>query len=193
MAEDDPLARGRARVEGGPGGSRIVIPAKREWPLLLFLMVWLGCWTVGGVAVAEGVVSGDTQGGGTAFSLFWLGGWVLGLAFAASAVGWSLAGKEIVQVEAGALVVTRSAGPYKRVKRFARERIGEIRLEPYEGLVRGLFNARHSWRAGMEMWGLGGGAIELDYGARTHRFGSKLDRPEATQVAELIRRELRLG
>lgn len=192
MGDDDPLARGRSRTERTAGGSRIVIPAKREWPLLLFLLFWFGGWTVAGITVVSDLVSSDAEEEGTAFTVFWLGGWALGWLFAASVLTWSLAGKEIIQIDAGGLVVSRLAGPYKRVKRFACDRISDIRVDPYEGLVRGMFNVRHSWRHGMEMWGLGGGSIVLDYGARTHRFGSKLDRPEANQIIDQIHRELRL-
>jgi hypothetical protein len=169
-----------------------VIPAKREWPLLLFLLFWFGGWTVAGVTVVSDLASGTAGEEGTAFTLFWLGGWFLGWLFAASVLGWSLLGKEIVQTDGSSIVVSRVAGPYKRSKRFARDRIGDMRLEPYEGLVRGMFNARQTWRHGMEMWGLGGGSILLDYGAQTHRFGSKLDAPEARQIVDQIRRDLRL-
>lgn len=48
------------------------------------------------------------------------------------------------------------------------------------------------WREGLEIWGLGGGSIVFDYGARTHRFGSKLDEAESRQLADLLRRELGL-
>jgi hypothetical protein len=193
MTDDDPLARGRSRLERTASGTRIVIPAKREWPLLLFLLFWFGGWTVAGITVVSELISGSAgDDGGTAFTAFWLGGWLLGWVFAGSVLTWSLAGREIVRVDGSDLVVSRNAGPYKRVKRFARERIDDVRVEPYEGFVHGMFNAGKSWRHGMEMWGLSGGSVVLDYGARTHRFGNKLDTPEAGQIADHIRRELRL-
>jgi hypothetical protein len=48
------------------------------------------------------------------------------------------------------------------------------------------------WRAQWEIYGLGGGSIVFDYGARTHRFGSKLDEAESRQLTELLAKELRL-
>lgn len=173
-------------------GTRIVIPAKREWPLLLFLLFWFGGWTAAGITIVSDLISGNPGEEGTAFIVFWLGGWALGWLFAACTLSWSFAGREIVQVEADKVVVSRRAGPYKRVKAFARERISDIRVEPYEGALSGMFNPRHSWRQGMEIWGLWGGSIVLDYGVRTHRFGIKLDGPEARQISDEIRRELRL-
>jgi hypothetical protein len=189
--DDDRLARGRARIDRTTSGLRVTIPAKREWPLLLFLLCWFGGWTVAGITVVSSLASGNAEDG-AAFTVFWLGGWVLGWLFALSVLTWSLMGREIVEIDNAGLTVRRVAGPYKRDKQFARGRISDIQVEPYEGLARELFKGRNSWRHGMEMWGLGGGSIALDYGAQTHRFANKLDRPEATQIIEHIRRELRL-
>lgn len=187
---DDPLARGRARLEQDLDGAvRIVIPAKREWPMLLFLMFWLGGWTVGGVTVIGALVTG-TEPGSEVFSLFWLGAWALGWLFAASVLGWALLGREIVEISGDALSVSRVAGPYRRTRLFQRDHVKRVRTEPYEGALRSMFNVRASWRHGVEMWGLGGGAIVFDYGARTHRFGSKLDDAESRQLAKVVQDEL---
>ena len=43
------------------------------------------------------------------------------------------------------------------------------------------------WSGGMRVWGMGGGVIAFDYGARTVRLGSSLDEAEAL----LIVRELK--
>ena len=99
-----------------------------------------------------------------------------------------------LRVSADAMTVTRVAGPYRRVRQFMRERIEHLRMEAYPGLLRGMFGSqRDVWRHAMEMWGLGGGSIAFVYGARTHRFGSKLDEAESRQLVELLRLELGLA
>ena len=55
-----------------------MIPAKREWPLLLFLLFWFGAWTAAGIATVSDLVAGDAGEEGTAFTVFWLGGWARG-------------------------------------------------------------------------------------------------------------------
>jgi len=39
-----------------------------------------------------------------------------------------------------------------------------------------------SMSAGTQFWGLSGGPIAFDYGAKTFRFGASLDEPEAREV-----------
>lgn len=191
IAADDPLAQGRARVERRPSALVIVIPARRDWPLLLFLLVWLGAWITGGVNVISGLMSGDRDDGSTAFLLCWLGGWVLGVLFAVSVVWWTLFGRETISCDQTSLTVTRAAWPFRRSKRFRRDGIERIRGDAFAGVLKNMFSwPRDAWRHGLEMWGLGGGSIVFDYGARTHRFGNKLDEAETRQLVELLRREL---
>jgi hypothetical protein len=184
--ETDPLARGRARIEPRPDGTEIVIPAKREWPMLLFLLCWLGAWTVGGVTVIGSLISGTAEDEAVPFTLFWLGAWALGMVFVGSVLTWGFFGREIVSVTSEALTVTRKAGPYRREKRFARERVERLRIDAYRGALREMFDPRNSFRRGMEMWGLSGGSIVFDYGARTHSFGNKLDDAESRQIVRVL-------
>jgi hypothetical protein len=178
VIENDPLARGRARVERHADGLRIVIPAKRVWLLLAFLMLWISFWTFGAALAAVDLVNGGDDAGGVIFLILWLAGAALAGGVVVLVLGWNLFGREIVTVGGGELVVERRAGPYHSEKRFARDRIGRLRSDPK--------GSESQW----DIWGLTGGSIELDYGNRTHRFAGKLDEAESAQLCELIAAEL---
>ena len=168
----DPLAQGRARVDRLPEGLRIVIPARRGWPALLFVAVWLVIWTVAGANTIGDLLAGRTED--EVFSVVWLGGWALGLLFGCSMLAWGLLGREEITLASGAMTVVRRAGPYRRRLRFTRDRIAHLRTEANP-------------RAGR---GIGGESIAFDYGVRTHRFASTLDEAESRHIVELLRREL---
>lgn len=167
----------------------MTIPAKREWPLLLFLLFWLGGWTAGGVTAIAILLAGAED---QEFLILWLCGWALGWAFAASALSWGFFGREIVVVASDAMTVTRKVFFWRREKRFARERIERLRIDIAPGLLKMMFAlpSRDYFRHSLELWGLAGGSIVFDYGARTHRFGSKLDDAEARQLSSLLADEL---
>jgi hypothetical protein len=180
VIENDPLARGRASVERGADGLRIEIPAKRVWPLLAFLLLWISFWTFGaGLAVVD-LVNGGDDTGGVIFLFLWLGGAALAGGVVVWVLGWNLFGREILTVAGGELVVERRAGPYHSEKRFARDRIVRLRSDPK--------GSESQW----DIWGVTGGSIVLDYGSRTHRFASKLDEAESAQLCELIAADLGL-
>jgi hypothetical protein len=181
--ETDPLARGRARVERRTEGLRIEIPAKREWFLIGFLLLWVGFIAAAFIGELASDPDSDAIAGVVIGALFWCLG--------AGLLGWILIGREIVTATGRELVVERRAGPFRSEKRFDRERIERLRLDAYEG-AGSFFKRTFSPKAGLEVYGFGGGSIVFDYGARTHRFGSKLDEAESRQLAEQIARELRL-
>ena len=137
------------------------------------------------------LVTGN-DAGETAFLLFWLGGWAVGWAFAFSILAWACFGRETVTVTGDAMTVTRKATWWRREKRFTRERIERLRLDVGPGVLQTMFSlpSRDYFRQSLEIWGLGGGSIVFDYGARTHRFGNKLDDAEARQLSSLLADEL---
>ena len=154
------------------------------------MAVWLVGWTIGGAVTIAALGEGR---GSDAFLLAWMAAWALGEAFGLCVLIWSLAGREVIGFTHDAMVVTRVAGPYHRSKRFRRDRIERLRDDPYPGLARSVFaRPRDALRDSLELHGLAGGSIVFDYGARTHRFGSKLDEAETRQLLELFRGELRL-
>jgi hypothetical protein len=173
VVETDPLARGRARTERRADGVRIEIPMRRDrW--LILIALWLSI-----LAVAAVTSRADWEAGTYVL-------WGAVCAFVLALLGWLLAGREVVTVTTRELVLWRGLGRFGRERRFARDRIERLRTEPYPGM----WSFSQVMRGPFDQYGLTGGSILFDYGARTHRFGSKLDDAEARQLGELIEREL---
>ena len=93
----------RFSVEYLAEGLRAVIPARRNWFVMLFLGFWLCGWFMGETSVAGQLLTpGDKEP--SLFLAFWLAGWTVGGAFAAGAVLWQFAGREIITVNSSELV-----------------------------------------------------------------------------------------
>lgn len=176
----------RATITEEPRGLRIVIPARRNPFLILFLGGWLMAWAFGEIAAAQSVLAGlgfefqgpfNVQGSkdGLLFMAGWLLAWTAGGALAIVAWLWTVAGREIVTATDGTLTIKRSVlgrGP-TREHEMAHVCAMRVAAEPFnpwdtQGLLR--------------FWGMGGGPIAFDYGARTSRFGTALDEAEARQI-----------
>src|SRR5262245_23153140 len=96
----------RSRVEHLPTGLEIVIPAKRQVFVMLFMSVWLCGWAFGEIIVpirfarvADSPVA--------LFFLVWFTLWTIGGAFVLYSLFWMLAGKEIVVARPDVLSVKR--------------------------------------------------------------------------------------
>src|SRR6201985_1450701 len=96
--------KGRSPIQDNITDLQIIIPAKRNWFIILFLGAWLGGWFVGEV-VAFRMEGGFFSGKGipNLFVLFWLIGWTVGGFFAFRISLWNLIGKEIITVGQGGL------------------------------------------------------------------------------------------
>src|SRR5690348_9288772 len=111
----EPLPSARYSVETIDGVQWIVARAARNWFVLLFVAFWLVIWTFAGLAALTQMATDPASRG---FMTVWLVGWALGWLWAASTVGWQLAGRSMVAVDAGALV-TRWQMPFvSRTKRY---------------------------------------------------------------------------
>ena len=110
----EPLPKASFRVELDKGGERIVIPARRNWFILIFLPIWLALWTAGGGVVISQALSGQD----VAFSIIWLIFWLFGILFAGGWLGWQVSGKEVLSIEPGALVRGWRVLGFGRQKRY---------------------------------------------------------------------------
>ena len=167
----------------------ITIPVHRRWYLILFLSVWLIFWTgaelgVGGTMLA-GLVRlltgniGMADLGGGLFMLIWLTFWTVGGAFAIYALVWQIKGQEKVTVNNEGLTVCYELGSWERSKTYLKKHLLNLRVSP-ESL------AYNSLRGGLRFWGIGGGVIAFDYGAKTVRFGSSVEEAEGNMILSEI-------
>ena len=191
MAFEEP-ARPRFTVEEDRDALTINIPSKRRWVLVVFLGVWLCGWAVGEVFMAGillyGVFSGDglwqeaenaVSIGLLIFMLAWLGCWTVAGLFAMYAWLWNIAGRQVVTVGVDAIRIENAVPICRRGKEYRLADVESLRVSP-EQLTTWTF------REGMRFWGMGGGPLAFDYGAKTVRFGAGLDEAEAKMILAVI-------
>jgi hypothetical protein len=174
----------RATITSGPKGLEIVIPAKRNVFLILFLSVWLVGWAVGEVTVPMTFFKCNTQASALMFTAVWLVFWTIGGAFAIYVWLWNLAGKERVTINNVSLIVKHDLFSYGREKEYEVSYISNLRVSPQPF-------SPFNFSASLQFWGVGGNVIAFDYGAKTYRFGS-LDEAEAAQIIEKIKARYKL-
>jgi hypothetical protein len=172
----------RFRVErAADGGERVVIPARRNFFVMAFMIVWLCGWTVGGVTALSSLFVKFVP-----FVALWSCGWALGEAFVLASLVWMAAGKESLRVVRGDLELAAE------IAGFARRRV-------YRGAdVRDLSAcapvARNPYGRGKMdfplLWAPSFGCVKFSYGARTIYAGVGLDEPEGRLIVDWLRPRL---
>lgn len=184
MAKIQP-ADARIIITDTSAGLRIIMPCRRSWFVILFLAFWLCGWAVAEVMVANQFLNGDAPPEGEFFMLTWFGVWTVGGVFAIYAWLWQVMGKEIITVHGQTFTTRRDIGGFGFDKEYdllqMRDlRVGQVGFNPLE------------FSSSLQLWGVGGGVIAFDYGARTYRFGAGLDEAEAKQAVTAIKQRYRI-
>jgi len=166
-------------------GLRVVIPCRRSWFVICFLGFWICGWAVAEVKVAMQFLNGDAPPEGEFFMLAWFGVWTVGGVLAIYALLWQVLGKEIVTVHGQMFTIQRDLAGFTFGKEYdllhMRDlRIGQVGFNPLD------------LSSSLQLWGIGGGVIAFDSGAKTHRFGAGLDEAEAKQVVAAIKKRCRI-
>ena len=172
-----PAAR-RSTLRDRPDGLEIVVPVKRNLFVMLFLLAWLGGWVVGEVSVLRELLSGASAR--SPFLLFWLVGWTLGGCFAAFTWLWMLAGRERILLRPRTMVIRQEVFGLGWTREYDLAHVRNVRLSAgsYDPFGSG---------AGARFWGLGGGSVAFDYGAKTVRIAAAVDEPEAAQIVRELK------
>ena len=184
MAKRQPTAA-RITVTDTSEGLRIVIPCRRSLFVIAFLALWICGWGVAEVMVAKQLVDGDAPPDGGLFMLAWLGVWTLGGGVAIYAWLWQVMGKEIITVRGQTLKTRRDVGGFGFDKVYDMVQMRDLRVGPISFSPVDL-------TASFQLWGIGGGVISFEHGARTYRFGAGLDEGEAKQVVAAIKQRFRI-
>jgi hypothetical protein len=166
-------------------GLRIVIPCSRSWFVIGVLGFWICGWAIGEVMVLRQLYGGDAPPEGELFMLMWLAIWTVGGLFAIYAWLWQVMGKEIVTVHGQTFKTRRDIGGFGFDKEYSLVQMRDLRV----GSVG--FNPVDV-SSSLQLWGVGGGAIAFEYGAKTIRFGAGLDEAEAKQVVTAIQKRFRI-
>jgi len=173
----------RFRSEVTPQGLRIVIPARRNWLILLFLIAWLGGWVMGEVTVSKQLLN-STDKTPVAFLSLWLVGWTIGGIFAVGATLWQLVGREVLTIDSLSLLYRVDAFGIGRSRSFRAADVKNVRSTEYA--FSPFMNQRTLFPP---IVGAGYGPVAFDYGARTFRIAPSLDEAEARiLVGELTSR-----
>ena len=171
----------RFHVEAAPDAGRlVVIPAQRSLFLVIFLTLWLGGWSAGGVAAMADLAAHPKP-----FLAFWLLLWAVGEVMAVSTLLWMLAGRETLRVVGEHLEVSATLFGFGRRKLY---RVADIR-----DLSSSVYQTYRYGRVQMDVPFLKAptsGAVKFSYGARTLYAGVALDEAEGRMIVEALKPRL---
>jgi hypothetical protein len=170
----------RHRVGIANGSEQLTIPLKRNWFVMLFLLLWLWGWALGWLSVAR-----DLSHGFQPFEAAWLCGWTASGVFAIAALAAQF-GSERLRVVNRDLEVSTGVGPLRRTRRYRRQAIENLMAwtpEPY------IFNAGRGQRP-FWMRQRTTGAVKFDYGAKSIYLATGVDEPEGRMIVEWLARRL---
>jgi hypothetical protein len=166
----------RSAVRQQADGIEIVIPARRSVFLMAFLAVWMAGSLFGEVFGASWLLA-DHEDPSILFLGAWLVMWTMSGGAALLACLWMARGREIVSLRPDSLEIRRDVLGWGTTREYDLAYARNLRVS------RRPFDPKRP----LEAWGIGGGSIAFDYGARTLRFGSSLEEAEARQVvSELV-------
>lgn len=189
MSFEEP-AKPRYQIKILPTGAELMIPGKKNWFIILFLGFWLIGWAIGEVTVTGTLIAGiakaingdfadvASKGAGAFGGLFmiaWLGAWTVGGGCAIYAWLWQVKGVEEILITHEGFCIKKRTPVWTRTKNYRLHEVKSLRATSSQTSI---FDISR----GMEFWGLSGGVLAFDYGAKTVRFGIGLDEAEAKQI-----------
>lgn len=170
----------RFSCESIPGGIQAIVPARRNWFVILFMSAWLFGWFSGEASAIEELISPDKKTP-QLFMAVWLIGWTIGGIFAFGAVLWQLVGREVISITSSALEHRIEILGIARSRIY---RIGEIRNLRAAEFSTNPFTSQTAWFPSVV--GSGFGPVAFDYGARTMRVAPSLEEAEAKLLVERL-------
>jgi hypothetical protein len=165
----------------------ITIGSQRKWFLVLYLVFQVLVWLVMEVFFGAVIVGPLSKHGFHASDgLMLLGVWLL-LFTAAGLVAvyaffWQIVGRETIEVSSQSMTVKRVLFGLGIPKEYLADHLKDFRASSDSGY-------RAGWSSMFAMWGLVGGTIAFDYGAKTYRIGVGIDEAEAKQIIAEIRQK----
>jgi hypothetical protein len=157
----------------------VIISARRSSFVNFFLLVWLVGWSIGEIEIVGNLISHEAETP-DAFMVFWAFGWTFGGLLAVFIYFYNMKGREIIRISATELIRIRQYVWFSRSKKYATERISNLRLTDIDP-------SALEMGGGMEFWGLSGGSITFDYGPGIDKFGLGIDESEASQIIATIK------
>jgi len=174
---------GRAIINELYNGVDIIVPAKKNWFIVVFLSFWICGWLVGEISVIREVTGVSGDGSSNGFLSFWLCGWTIGGIMAIRTWWWNVAGKEIINISQGVLSIDKKGAIFKKIKSYNLNEAKNFRVYEEPGI-----DNDFSRRSSGSLWNLASsGTIKFDYGMETVKFGDKLYQAEGEYILERLR------
>ena len=164
----------RSKVRQTHEGLEIVIPAKRNAFLMLFLTAWLVGWCFGEVFAIRELLTGESEAPDL-FLAAWLVMWTVGGSVALYTWLWMARGFEVILLRSNVLAIRHDVLGLGRTREYDLSHVSNLRVAP------AVWNP-YDWSSAMQFWGVGGGSVAFDYGARTFRFAASVDEAEARDI-----------
>lgn len=171
--------QGRVTITEQGDMLRVVVPAKANPFVTGFIGFWMIGWAFGWVSALVMLVTSPSVV--SVFIVGWLGAWTIGGIAAGSVLLWTLAGREIVLIDAHQITVTRRIPLWSRSVTCATSDIRALRTVE-ETPIR-----PRTQRGAPGLWSpRSAGSIRFDYGVHTIGFGLEVDPAEANQAVAII-------
>ncbi|GLS19895.1 hypothetical protein GCM10007874_29120 [Labrys miyagiensis] len=173
----------RFRTETVDGYDQIIVPPQRNAFVMLFLLVWLCGWTIGGATAMHNLLSRPFQ----PFLAFWLCGWLLGEGFVLVSLGWMSTGAEILRSVGSDLEVSYCMLGFTRSKLYRGTAISDLSASasPVFSL-----NGRYGQMSLPFLGGNKTGSVKFTYGARAIYLAVGLDEAEGQLIVERLSKKL---
>lgn len=180
--------RARAVTESIPGGIRVTVPIPRNWPMLLFLPVWLAGWAFGEITAIRTLMGAPEISNSptpTGFLALWLLFWTFAGVLVTAAFAWNAFGRETLEISGRALTIRQLVFGMGRTREYPLDQIRAFRvaaapLQPF------------SFAGSMRYWGFGNGVVAFDHGGRTIRIFNVAE-DEASSIVESLKPRLGSG
>jgi len=170
--EDPSLSR--VGISNVGGEVQISVPPVRHPFVMIFLTVWLGGWTVGGIAAFQQFISSNGSSDGRAFLGFWLCGWLVGELFALGSLLWMFFGQENLRATMTSLSHTYRVLLWTRTRNYRPASISNLRWQAGTGTQ----FARGSTQS----------AIAFEYGPKTISVAKGCDAGEGAHIIATMTR-----
>ncbi|MCP4182864.1 MAG: hypothetical protein GY761_06030 [Hyphomicrobiales bacterium] len=177
------LGKSRVIVRNIESGLGIIIPSRRQYFVLAFLLFWICGWTIGGISAISALLIDNVPLTAQTFMLFWLGGWALGWFFAATTILWQLFGEEVIIVTSGVLTIYRRLIFDFGKKMYAVANVKNMEHTPH---TESSFFQKHSQNTSI----FGVPAVSFDYGAKSVRLGRGLDNAEVRMLLGTMKKKI---
>jgi len=174
-------SKGRAIIRKNFNSLIIEIPSKKNWFIIIFMIVWMGPWVAGETSVIREIFRSETIVFANAFQLFWLAGWTFGGIMVIFSILRLLIGKERIIIERGIMTIKKSIFGIGRKRSYEIKSIKNLDINTTSDERNSKKNYRRSIRIKV-------GTIKFDYGMKTIRFANDIDEAEAKMIIEKLKK-----